>query len=171
MESLHDETLLKYYKSLLIINDMYNTSWANLMIPGIKLLFLGAVISAFYGTIRFSGSIEIMIYIWCPMLVIFVGGIFVLLPPLLASVHELSIQIIGKREMKIGKREHCFLFLSSVSNGGNSLPFKIRIMNREWIACRPMMCGAGSFYYFDRNTGLTCLNLIVQITAYFLVLG
>ena len=154
-----------------IINDLYNGSWANLMIPGFKLILFVAVICALYGTIRFSGSIEIMVFLWCPMLVIFLGGIFVLLPPLFASVYERSIRIIGERSTKDGKREKCFLLLSSVSNGKYRLALEHRILNREWLACRPMVCKSGSLYVFERNTGLTCINIIVQMTAYFLVIG
>ncbi len=87
---------LKFYRMLLIINDMYNRSWSNLMIPGFKAIIMGANILTLYGTIRFSSKIDISVYIWCPMLLAFLSGVMLTIPPVFASIYHLSSTIIRK---------------------------------------------------------------------------
>jgi len=148
---------------LFILNDMFNRSWANLMIPGFKFLIIIVIVSALYGTIRFSNSVEFLVFIWCPMMACFLGIVIVLIPPMFASLQELSVSVIGKRED--GN------FRNGVSSGKSSRSLEHRLVRRVLESCTPLTCRAGAFYTFDRNTGLTCLNLVFQMTAYFLVAG
>ena len=159
------KTKLKYYKMLYILNNLYNESWSVFLIPGFKVIIMIDTILPLYGTIRYFISTEYLGFIWCPMMAAFLGLIMTVIPPIFASIQELSWPILGiAKEIKGHTRPR-----NSVSSGSINQSLEVRLLRRVLWSYPPLTCKAGVFYTFDTNTGLTCLDIILQMSAYFLV--
>jgi len=148
---------------LYIQNILYNRTWSNLVIPGFKFLIVTTVIFVLYGTIQFSATEDLATYLWCPMVA--AAGLFVaiLIPPIFASIHSMSLEVIGKWDKQTFGRG----FVGMEEGDG----FNSKYMTRVMASCRPMRCMVASMYFFDNDTGLVVFNLIFQSTAYFLLAG
>jgi len=159
-QTIMPTSLVQLYKMLYILNNLYNRTWSNLLIPTFKSLIMALVIFALYGTIQFSATEELALYIWCPMVFVVGSFIVILIPPVFASVHSMSVEVIGKRNERMTVQS----FTGMEGAGSNS-----KYLARVILSCRPMRCMSASMYFFDNDTGLVVLNLIIQMTAYFLL--
>ncbi len=145
---------------LLILNDMYNRTWSNIMIPGFQAVFIVSNILTLYGTIRFSASLELFVYFWCPTLAILFSGIMGIIPPVFASLYNISLNIIRKS-----------VVVTTVAHGGNQNILEIQVFRRIYKSFRPLKCKAGNMVVYKRITGLICFNYICEKVAFCLLSG
>ncbi len=161
---------------MFILNNLFNLSWSRLMVPGLKFDLLFGLMFTLFATIRFSGKIQLEIYIWSPIIFFFNSVIMILTPPFLARMYERSqlILLLKKRNRNSGTSSTIgeeygagLVFYAEEKNTGVSL-FEAKLLGRVLRSCRPMTCNAGPFYIFERGTGLVCISIVIDMTAYFL---
>jgi hypothetical protein len=144
------------------------------MIPGLKFDMLFGIMFSLFGSIRFAGKIQLEIYIWSPTTLFFLSGIMVLTPPFFAKIYERSqlILLLKKRRRNVGASstigEEYGTGTAFYTGDGTKL-FDAKVLGRVLRSCRPMTCDVGSFYVFERSTGLVCISIIIDLTAYLLL--
>jgi len=152
------EQKLGLYRSLSLLNTLYNDSLATVMVPVVKTTMEIALVVCAYGTIRMYGKIPFQLYLILP---VFGGFLFV--------EHQFAVDRMADVFDKSANIKYNYTnnYLKNIMEGSQGSgedgvkhrKYVIRYLN----SCRPLRCQLTHALFVENETRLVLLNMMLNM--------
>lgn len=144
-----------HYRSLTLLNALYNESFASIIVPLFKTLMEVCSVICAYGTIRFYGRIPFEVYQLLPGLcsVLFIEHQFAVTN--MATVHENS--------SRIGENYKQNYLMTNETTMSPELKRHRKYIKTFLYSCRPLRCQLTQVLFVEKETRLVLLNMMLNM--------
>lgn len=146
------------YRSITLLNNLYNCSFASLIVPVFKTLMEICIVITAYGAIRLYDRLPVNVMILLPALAAFLFVEHQFAVDRMASVHEKSSQIRANYTNN-------YLALIEDSKGGNreGRAKHVKYMVAFLRSCRPLRCQLTHAIFVEKSTRLVLLDMLLDM--------
>ncbi|CAG7823043.1 unnamed protein product [Allacma fusca] len=149
------ETTFQYYKSLNLINKVYNECYSSILIPSFKVMSCSCVIVSTYACIRFGHSMIPSMAVMLGFVALLQLAFVLCLCTFAAEFHDRTKRFPENFKTCIVKSEH--------------YKYPLRFYIKRAKTCWPFGFRVGSFYFIKKITKISVVNLIVNGVLYLLI--
>ena len=147
--------ILRLYKSLNLMNQLFNQIFSTLGTPAFFTLVTVLCVSTTFGCIRFYDEMNFIIYLFLPCLAVLAYSNLLIFSYVTQVPFELSSPFYHKFSGE----------LAGEDKGGMGG----RIILKELKSCRPLRICIGSHYVMKKNVKVICLSFIINACVYLLL--